>query len=95
MARLILPLEAAPNWLIKAAAVELSAWRKSKKVDGLAIACIGTVISRANHWDISEVKSVLGQISHIDTKVVEAMAVADDAKKVLFPPKPAEQMKLF
>ena len=101
--KLILPLEAAPSWLIKAAASELTFWRQTKKVDGLAIASIGTTISRANHWDISEVKSVLGQVSHIDVKLVETMATAADAKKVLFPPKPkvlfppkpAEQLKLF
>ena len=96
MAKLILPLEDAPNWLVKVVAVELTDWRVHDKVNALAVASIATTISRANGgYNYSGVKSVIGQLSHVDTTIVEAMTKVTDAKAVLFPKPRPKQMELF
>ena len=93
----ILPLEAAPGWLIKAAASELALWRRwGRRVNGLAITSIGVVVARANQWPLPEAKSVLGQLAHLDPVLVEAIAKApaSEAHRLL-PPRSAEQLKLL
>ena len=85
MKQVHLPLMKAPDWLLTTSANELTLWRQSgKKVDALAIASLATMISRGNGgYDYRGVKSVVGQLSHLDKVIVRTIATAKIPKQVV------------